>query len=84
MTAIRPNTDTALIIALCYEHGQALYDQNFLDCYTVGFDDFLNIFVVCTMVSPKPPNGRRQFAIYQPMIFAIWQFRWHRIVPCYH
>ncbi len=38
---IRPNTDTALILALCYELlDKQLYDANFLDRYTVGFDKF--------------------------------------------
>ncbi|MEC8109082.1 MAG: molybdopterin guanine dinucleotide-containing S/N-oxide reductase [Pseudomonadota bacterium] len=38
---IRPNTDTALIIALCYELlDKQLYDANFLDRCTVGFDKF--------------------------------------------
>ena len=38
---IRPNTDTALILALCYELlDKQLYDANFLDRCTVGFDKF--------------------------------------------
>ena len=38
---IRPNTDTALILALCYELlDKQLYDKNFLDRYTVGFGKF--------------------------------------------
>ena len=38
---IRPNTDTALMIAICYELlDKQLYDNNFLNCYTVGFDKF--------------------------------------------
>jgi len=38
---IRPNTDAALIIALCYElMDKQLYDANFIDRYTVGFDKF--------------------------------------------
>ena len=38
---IRPNTDTALIIALCYELlDKQLCDNNFLNRYTVGFDKF--------------------------------------------
>lgn len=39
--AIRPNTDTALIIALCYELiEKKLVNQAFLDRYTTGFDQF--------------------------------------------
>ena len=38
---IRPNTDTAFMIALCYELlDKQLYDQQFLHRYTVGFDKF--------------------------------------------
>ncbi len=39
--AIRPNTDTAMIFALCYTLlVENLHDQTFLDRYTVGFDKF--------------------------------------------
>jgi biotin/methionine sulfoxide reductase len=40
--AIRPNTDTALLLALCHTLlVESLHDQAFLDRYTVGFDKFL-------------------------------------------
>jgi biotin/methionine sulfoxide reductase len=39
--AIRPNTDTAMILALCNTLlVEGLYDQTFLDRYTVGFETF--------------------------------------------
>jgi biotin/methionine sulfoxide reductase len=39
--AIRPNTDAALILALCHTLlVEGLYDQAFLDRYTVGFEKF--------------------------------------------
>lgn len=39
--AIRPNTDAAMILALCHTLlVEGLYDQAFLDRYTVGFDRF--------------------------------------------
>ncbi|MBM3650658.1 MAG: Asp-tRNA(Asn)/Glu-tRNA(Gln) amidotransferase GatCAB subunit C [Alphaproteobacteria bacterium] len=39
--AIRPNTDTALILALCHVlWTEKLYDRRFLDRCTVGFDKF--------------------------------------------
>src|SRR5215468_5571231 len=39
--AIRPNTDTALILALCHSLlVEGLHDQAFLDRYTVGFEKF--------------------------------------------
>ncbi|MCF8533497.1 MAG: molybdopterin-dependent oxidoreductase [Reyranella sp.] len=39
--AIRPNTDAALILALCHVlHVENLYDREFLDRCTVGFDKF--------------------------------------------
>lgn len=39
--AIRPNTDAALMLALCHTlYTEKLYDRAFLDRYTVGFDKF--------------------------------------------
>jgi biotin/methionine sulfoxide reductase len=39
--AIRPNTDAALILALCHVlYSEGLYDRAFLDKCTVGFDKF--------------------------------------------
>src|SRR5207253_10312694 len=39
--AIRPNTDAAMILALCHTLlVEGLYDQAFLDRYTVGFEKF--------------------------------------------
>ncbi|TBR23630.1 MAG: Asp-tRNA(Asn)/Glu-tRNA(Gln) amidotransferase GatCAB subunit C, partial [Reyranella sp.] len=39
--AIRPNTDAAMILALCHVlHTEKLYDRDFLDRCTVGFDKF--------------------------------------------
>ncbi|MEM7207792.1 MAG: molybdopterin guanine dinucleotide-containing S/N-oxide reductase [Pseudomonadota bacterium] len=40
--AVRPNTDTALMLALAHTlYSENLHDQTFLDQYTVGFDEFL-------------------------------------------
>ncbi|MBV8392640.1 MAG: molybdopterin-dependent oxidoreductase, partial [Alphaproteobacteria bacterium] len=39
--AIKPNTDAAMILALCHVlHAEKLHDRAFLDKYTVGFDKF--------------------------------------------
>ena len=39
--AIRPNSDTALMLALCHTLlTENLHDQDFVDRYTVGFDKF--------------------------------------------
>ena len=39
--AIRPNTDAAMILALCHVlYTEKLYDREFLDRCTVGFDKF--------------------------------------------
>ena len=39
--AIRPNTDAALMLALCHTlWTEKLYDRDFLDRCTVGFDKF--------------------------------------------
>ena len=43
--AVRPCTDTAMLIGLCdylYENG--LYDKEFIERYTVGFDKFKDYF----------------------------------------
>ncbi|MDD5127076.1 MAG: molybdopterin-dependent oxidoreductase [Dehalococcoidales bacterium] len=40
---IRPSTDTAMMIAIAYVIiKKNLQDQNFLDTYTIGFDEFKN------------------------------------------
>ena len=40
---IRPNTDTAMILAMChYLYINGLYDKNFILNYTYGFEKFLD------------------------------------------
>ncbi|MFX8887382.1 hypothetical protein ABTM83_20320, partial [Acinetobacter baumannii] len=40
--AIRPNTDTALLLAVAYVlQDEDLHDRDFLDSHCVGFDRFL-------------------------------------------
>ena len=40
--SIRPNTDTALMLALAHTlYSEDLYDKNFIKKYTTGFDSFL-------------------------------------------
>jgi len=51
---IRPNTDTAFIIALCYELlERQLHDQDFLQTHTVGFDKFADYLRGVTDGVPK-------------------------------
>ena len=39
--SIKPNTDVALILSLCYEIDKAkATDRKFIDKYTVGFEQF--------------------------------------------
>jgi trimethylamine-N-oxide reductase (cytochrome c) len=55
--AIRPNTDTALMLALAqvlYDEG--LHDQAFLDKYTVGFDRFAEYLTGASDGQPKTPE----------------------------
>ncbi|WP_169777334.1 molybdopterin-dependent oxidoreductase [Campylobacter mucosalis] len=43
---IRPNTDTAMMIAMCqYLYVNKLYDQNFIEKNCVGFDKFRSYFM---------------------------------------
>lgn len=43
---IAPNTDVALIVAMCYHlYDKKLHNQKFLDKYTVGFDQFKEYFL---------------------------------------
>jgi trimethylamine-N-oxide reductase (cytochrome c) len=55
--AIRPNTDTALMLALAhvlYEEG--LHDQEYLDRYAVGFDRFVEYLTGASDGQPKTPE----------------------------
>lgn len=55
--AIRPNTDVALILALCQTLlEEQLYDAAFLDRYTVGFDPFAAYLRGDSDGTPKSPE----------------------------
>jgi trimethylamine-N-oxide reductase (cytochrome c) len=55
--AIRPNTDTALMLALAHViYSEGLHDQDFLDKYTVGFDRFVEYLTGKTDGQPKTPE----------------------------
>src|SRR5207302_8546225 len=52
--ALRPNTDTAMILALCHTLLAAgLHDRVFLDRYTVGFEKFCHYLSGETDGQPK-------------------------------
>ncbi|NYT66218.1 molybdopterin-dependent oxidoreductase [Alcaligenaceae bacterium] len=54
--AIRPGTDTALMLALAYWlYNNNRHDQNFLDQYTVGFDTFSAYLTGQSDGIPKTP-----------------------------
>lgn len=55
--AARPGSDTALLLALCYVViSERLYDQAFLDRYTVGFDQFRRYVLGQSDDQPKTPE----------------------------
>lgn len=55
--AVRPNTDTALMLALCHVlYTEKLYDRAFLDRCTVGFDRFVPYLTGQTDGQPKTPE----------------------------
>jgi trimethylamine-N-oxide reductase (cytochrome c) len=52
--APRPNTDTALMLALMHTlHSEKLHDQKFIEAYTVGFKKFLPYLTGETDKTPK-------------------------------
>jgi biotin/methionine sulfoxide reductase len=52
--AIRPNTDTAMMLALCHTLlVENLHDQAFLDRYTVGFENFRPYLIGARDGQPK-------------------------------
>ncbi|MFC2022200.1 molybdopterin-dependent oxidoreductase [Chloroflexota bacterium] len=54
---IRPGTDAALLIAMTYVIiKEKLYDQEFLDTYTIGFDKFKDYVVGTEDGVPKTPR----------------------------
>lgn len=54
---IRPNTDCALMLALAYVlYAEKLFDQQFLDRYTVGFNAFVQYLTGQTDQQPKDPQ----------------------------
>jgi biotin/methionine sulfoxide reductase len=54
--AIRPNTDTALLLALAYTlYTEGLHDQAFLARYCVGFDRFAPYLTGAADGTPKTP-----------------------------
>jgi biotin/methionine sulfoxide reductase len=55
--AIRPNTDAALMLALCHVlYVEKLYDRAFLDRCTVGFDKFVPYLTGEADGQPKTPE----------------------------
>lgn len=55
--AIRPNTDAAMMLALCHVlYAEKLYDRAFLDRCTVGFDKFVPYLIGETDGQPKTPE----------------------------
>ena len=55
--AIRPNTDTALFLALANVlYTENLYDRTFVSAYTVGFDTFADYLNGKTDGQPKTPE----------------------------
>lgn len=54
---IRPGTDTAYLLALCYELiSQSLHDKNFLQQYTHGFETFKSYVLGNSDGQPKSPE----------------------------
>ncbi len=55
--APRPNTDTALMLALAHTlYTEKLYDETFVNTYTVGFKKFLPYLLGETDKTPKTPE----------------------------
>ncbi|WP_439551300.1 molybdopterin guanine dinucleotide-containing S/N-oxide reductase [Falsiroseomonas sp.] len=53
---IRPNTDTALMLALCWVlHAEGLHDEAFLSTHCAGFDRFLPYLTGVADGQPKTP-----------------------------
>ena len=59
--AIRPNTDTALLLGLAYViYAEKLHDQAFLDCYCVGFERMVPYFLGLLDGVPKTPHWAQE------------------------
>jgi biotin/methionine sulfoxide reductase len=85
---IRPNTDTACMIALCYELlDKQLYDQQFLHRYTVGFDKFADYLrgvddgvaktadwaaAICDVPAARLRDLAMQMATHRTMLSLSW------------
>lgn len=59
--AVRPGTDTALLLALCYVLiTESLYDSAFVASHTVGFAPYRAYLMGSAMASQKRRNGPRR------------------------
>ena len=74
--AIRPNTDTALMLALCHTLlVENLYDRDFLDRYTVGFDKF------APSLAGKDAAWAEKITGIPAARIVRWRARWRRRAP---
>ena len=69
---IRPNTDTALMLAMAHTLlVEERYDADFVARHCVGFETFRALLWATTTARERPPNGRRRSPASPPMRSAI-------------